>query len=397
MTEWDALQVVGISHRDAGLAVRELFALAPDAIAALLNRERAAGRTAVVLATCNRCELYWHGGHDAESWLRDLGAARGMVAGVPLVRRRGVDAMRHLLRVASGVESQILGETEILGQVRRAYDAARAAGTTDLTLDLLFSAALTAGRRARYETLLGRHPLSVSAAAVDLVRGYWNGSLDGRRVVVVGAGEVAEGVLRALDGSGAAVTVVNRHAERAEALASAWGAAQVREWSALPSLAAEADALLVATAAAAPTVTADLLAVASAGRESRPLRVVDLAVPRNVEPAARGLPGVELSDLDDLRAQRCPVPSGPPPELPEVEALLDDELARLLTALRGRAAAPRLAELHRESARLTEQELEWALRRLEHLGDAEREVVREMAERLVRRVLYPVSRELRRE
>jgi glutamyl-tRNA reductase len=172
----------------------------------------------------------------------------------------------------------------------------------------------------------------------------------------------------------------------------------VREWSALPTLAIDADAILVATAAPAPTVTADLLAVASAGRGERPLRVVDLAVPRNVDPAARALPGIELSDLDTLRADRCPVADdGTAPVLPDVERVLDDELDRLLTALRGRAVAPRLAELHRESARVTDEEVERALCRLAHLGDAEREVVREMAERLVRRVLYPVSRELRRE
>jgi glutamyl-tRNA reductase len=391
----DSLHLVGLSHQRAALELRELFAFSADEITALLERAASDGRTAVLLSTCNRCELYWHGDHDGESWFRELGAARGVQGELPLLRLRGRDVAAHLMRVASGLESQILGETEILGQVRRAYDFARAAGATDHVLDLLFSSALGAGRRVRHETLLGRHPVSVSAAAVESVREEWGGGVVGRRVVVLGAGEVAEGVLRALHGTGAIVTLVNRHPERAAALGAAWGVGDVGGWERLEPAAREADLLLVATAAAEPTVTAELLAGVMAARPERPLWVVDLAVPRNVAPAARAIDGVRLIDLDGLQARRCPVPRHTMPQLPEVDRIIDHEITRLTGALRARAAAPKLAELHRVSAELAEREVDWALSRLSDLSESEQAVVRQMAERLVRRVLYPVSRAIR--
>jgi glutamyl-tRNA reductase len=390
----EAFQVVGLSHRQAALQVRELFALAPEDAARLLQREAALRHPTVVLTTCNRCELYCHGEHDAAALFRELGGRHAEAAELPLQHLRGLDAIRHLLRVAGGLESQMIGETEILGQVRRAYDLARAHGATDRGLDTIFSAALAAGRRVRHETPLGRHPLSVTDAAVDLVRGAWGG-LGGRRVTLVGAGEAAEGVLRALNGAGATVTLINRQPERAAALASAWGVTDVRELDCLPEAIAEADLLVVATAAAAPTVTVDMLS-AAAGRPSGPLWVVDLAVPRNVEPEARDLDHVRLFDLDDLRARRCPVPpSAAASALPDAERILEEELARLVTALRSHVVAPRIAELHREGERLVAQEVDWALRQLDGLSNDEQSVVRQMAERLVRRVLFPVSRAIR--
>ena len=148
---------------------RERFALTPAEVAALLGQQFAAGRSSLLLSTCNRCELYWSGDSDLEPWFRGFAEARRTPSRVPLLRYDGLAAIRHLFTVAAGLDSQILGETEILGQVRRAYDTARAAGTTTRDMDLIFSAALAAGRRVRSETLLGRHPASVSSAAVDLV------------------------------------------------------------------------------------------------------------------------------------------------------------------------------------------------------------------------------------
>ena len=150
--------------------------------------------------------------------------ARGAVLPAVLTRHDGPAAVRHLFIVAAGLDSQVLGETEILGQVRRAYDAARAAGTTTREMDLILSGALAAGRKVRRETMLGRHPSSVSSAAVDLIAERW-GNIGSRGVVVLGAGEAAEGVLRALDERGATnVSLLNRHPERGRVLAQAWGA-----------------------------------------------------------------------------------------------------------------------------------------------------------------------------
>jgi glutamyl-tRNA reductase len=302
-------------------------------------------------------------------------------------------AVRHLFTVAAGLDSQILGETEILGQVRRAYDAGRAAGTTTREMDLIFSAALAAGRRVRRETILGRHPASVSSAAVDLIAEQW-GTIGDRGVIVLGAGEAAEGVLRALHERGASrVTLLSRHPEKARVLASAWSA-QVGFWAELDSQVAGADLLLVATASARPVVTAAQLSEVAAGRE-RDLYVMDLAVPRNVEPGARSIDRIRLFDLDDLQRLCCPAAAAASAELAEAQRVIEDELLRLDLTLRGRLVAPRLAELHRLGIEIAEQESAWALSQLETLSENEREIVRQMADRLVRRVLYPVSRNLR--
>jgi glutamyl-tRNA reductase len=391
-----SFHVVGVSHHTAAVGVREQFALTPAELHALLAQEHAAGRFALLLFTCNRCELYWWGSHDSESWFRDLARARGVALSGEVVRLDGVAAVRHLFAVAAGLDSQILGETEILGQVRRAYDAARAAGTTTREMDAIFSAALSTGRRVRNETSIGRHPASVSSAAVEVATREWPDGIGGRPVVVLGAGEAAEGVLRALHLQGASrVTLVNRSPGRAQALAAAWGAAG-HGWEALPGLLQSADLIFVATAAARPVVSAAELAAAVAGR-GEPLVAMDLSVPRNVQPEARGLAHLRLYDLDDLQRLCCPAAAAPAAALSDAERVLGEEIARLDHQLRGRAAAPRLAELHRHGAQVAEQETARALAQLDDLTERERLVVKEMADRLVRRVLYPVSRSLREE
>lgn len=398
MIEHLEFHVVGINHRTAGVEVRERFALMPAKLVELLQRQAAAGRSALFLSTCNRSELYWSGSHDFEGWFAEFARARGMTNMSALVRWDGTNAVRHLFNVAAGLDSQILGETEILGQVRRAYDTARAAGTTTWEMDAVFSAALAAGRRVRRETMLGRHPASVSSAAVEVVAERYVAAggavLAARNIVVLGAGEVAEGVLRALHEEGATrVTLVNRRPERAQPLAEAWGAA-VGTWERLPEWLATADVVFVATAAKHPIVSAADLTQALADRQERPLVIADLSVPRNVEPSARELP-LTLLDLDDLQRLRCPVTGDTVSALAGAQQILEDELGRLATRLRARDAGPRLADLHRLGQEVAEREAEWALAKLEGLSEDERQVVRAMADRLVRRVLYPVSRAVR--
>jgi glutamyl-tRNA reductase len=387
-----SFHVVGVSHHTVPVDERERFAFSRAETLALLESQRLAGRSALLLSTCNRCELYWSGDGDGEAWFRDRAQSRGVAPPTSLDRYDGIAAIRHLFTVTAGLDSQILGETEILGQVRRAYDAARAAGTTTRDMDSILSAALSAGRRVRRETLLGRHPASVSSAAVDLMMERW-GVISGRVVVVLGAGEAAEGVLRALQERGASnVRLLSRHPERARVLAQAWGA-DVGGWDELQPRLENADLLLVATSSSRPVVTAAQL---GAGRE-RELFVIDLAVPRNVEPGARDIPGIQLFDLDDLQRLCCPAAGTASSALAEAERVIEDEIDRLRSTLRGRVAAPHLAELHRLGLEMAEQESAWALEQLETLSDGEREIVREMADRLVRRVLYPVSRSLRAE
>jgi glutamyl-tRNA reductase len=348
---------------------------------------------ALLLSTCNRCELYWWGPADGEAWFLSLARDR-QVSNIRLQRCHGMAAVRHLFLVSSGLDSQILGESEILGQVRRAYDAARAAGTTTRELDLIFSAALSTGRRVRRDTLVGRHPNSVSSASIELGRQYLGG-YRARDVVVLGAGEAAEGALRALQSERPSrVTMLTRDPGKGRALAQAWGA-DMAGWEELNPELQRADLLLVATASPVPVVTAAQLRRAAASRAGRRLLVMDLAVPRNVEPAARDVEGIELLDLDDLQRICCPAGGTDAGALAEAEGIVEDELLRLILSLQGRMAAPQLAELHRLSLELAEEESARALSQLHSLSQREQEVVRQMADRLVRRVLYPVSRSVR--
>jgi glutamyl-tRNA reductase len=189
---------------------------------------------------------------------------------------------------------------------------------------------------------------------------------------------------------------LNRHPERARGLAQAWGAA-VGDLGQLEQKLEGADLLVVATASVHPVVTGAELAQVAARRGNRELFVVDLGVPRNVDPAARATATVQLFDLDDLQHLCCPAVGTAPAALADAERIIDVELGRLGLSLRGRVVAPKLAELHRMGVEMAEQESAWALAQLESLSDRQREIVRQMADRLVRRVLYPVSRTLRTE
>lgn len=389
-----SFHLVGVSHHTVGVPDRERFALSAADISAALEVLRQTGIPGVLLSTCNRCELYWCGPGDGATWFQDFGRVRGAGSALALTRYEGMAAVRHLFRVSAGLDSQILGELEVLGQVRRAYDAARAVGATTREMDLIFSAALAAGRRVRRETLLGRHPASVSSAAVDLVLQHYDRS-KAIQVVLLGAGEVAEGVLRAFhQNASAQVSLLTRHPAKAQVLAQAWGS-DVGCLGDLEARLDQVDVLIVATASPQPVVTAAQLSRAVQARNGRELLVVDLAVPRNVEPDARSLEGIRLLDLDDLQRLCCPAAGTESAALAEAEGLVEDELIRLGLSLRGRVVAPRLAELHRLSREMAEQESEWALAQLEALSLPEREIVRQMADRLVRRVLYPLSQNLR--
>jgi glutamyl-tRNA reductase len=395
MSRGPALHLTGISHHTADVAIRERLALSPDAIAARLEAEASAGRSLVILSTCNRFELYWWGDHDQEAQLRALAEERGVTLPPSQVYRYdGLDAAHHLFTVAAGLDSQVLGEIEILTQVRRAHRLAAVAGATRSELDLAFAAAITAGRRARRASVLGGHPASVSKAAVQHAAQCFGGSLVATRVVVLGAGQLAGGVLRALAAHPArSVVLLGRNRERCGALAAAipGTGAEVRVWRDLENAIAGADLVLAATSAHRPVLDETVLSAALAGRTA-PMVVLDLGVPRNVDPGLRDLPGLHLFDLDDLRLQHCPAAGPAAPALDEARRVLEHEIGRFERALRRRAAAPALAELHRLGNAMAREEAERALAEL-GLGSEEKSaVVRRMAERLARRLLYPASR-----
>lgn len=304
-----SLVVIGLSHRDAPVPVREALACGGDAAMAFLKAMLATGlaREGVLVSTCNRVEVYavpGSGDAGAAGRLRDwVARERGLSPGeAALLRvREGKAAAAHVFRVAAGLESMVLGETEILGQLKRAYEAARACGTTGPVLNRVFQRAFAAAKQARTETGIQRGNTSVASVAVELAARIFKG-LEGRRVLVLGAGEAGEATARALVSRGAqGILVANRSFERAQALAAELGGRAIR----FDALEAEFDAVdVVISTTAAPH---HVLGVARLGRlldarPSRPLLLVDLAVPRDIDPEVRRLPGVHLFDMDDVQA-----------------------------------------------------------------------------------------------
>jgi glutamyl-tRNA reductase len=347
------LSLVGISHRHAPVEVRERVALHADDASALA---RELG-DAVVLSTCNRTELYVVGDDAEERALAALRAIGGDEVAALAYRLSDQAAALHLFRVAAGLDSLVPGEGEILGQVRAAHEA----GEPGALLNRLFRDALHAGKRARTQTTIAESPASVPSAGAALAQQVF-GELDGRRVLVVGAGKVGELAARSLASRGAAVTTVaNRTPEHGEELARRVGARA----AALEELAAalgDVDVVVTCTSAAGYVVTpADVPA-----RKGRPLFFIDLAVPRDVDPAVNELDGCYVYDIDDLEAVVQASLAGRRREAERAEAIVAEEAERFrawqasldvvptIASLRARAEAIRAAELSK--ARLSDEQ-----------------------------------------
>lgn len=388
-----ALTVVGASHHTAPLDVRERFAHdvrdALDAAAALV---RAGAREAVLLSTCNRTEFYLvdEEGTRAADALAVLSTRLGADASSYTYVRRGQEAAAHLFRVAAGMDSMVLGEAQIHGQVRDAWEHGRAhAGPV---LNRLFQSALLVAGRVRSETALGRGAASVSSAAVQLAKQIF-GSLVGRRAMVLGAGEMAELALESLASEGVRASIVaNRALERAQALASRFGAVAVHWdecWSSLPLV----DVLLCSTSAPHPVVGVPQLAPAARG--GRPLCVLDVALPRDVDPAVRELETVYLYDLDDLQAVVGASLEARRAELPSAEQLIGGEVRRYWDWLAGLAAVPVLTEVRAEAERLRQREVAEALRRLGPATAEQRAAVEQLSRALMNKFLHAPTVRLR--
>ncbi|MDR7456227.1 MAG: glutamyl-tRNA reductase [Armatimonadota bacterium] len=384
------LTLAGVSFRTSPVALRERVALPEHALAATTAalRARPGVREALVLSTCNRTELYVvaDDAPDAAAlaaWLADRCGVPADALHPALYLRHDADAVRHLLRVASGLDSMVVGEAQILGQVRRAYDAARAGGGPGVVLHRLLQTAITTGRRVRRETGLALRSPSVPRAALALAERLI-GPVRGRRVAIVGAGAIAGIAADAFGAAGAVITaVLNRTAGPAEALAARVGAV------ALPldhvgEAAAEATVLLACVGPSRPVVTRARLAPALRGM---PLLIIDLGVPRGVEPAVAGLPGVTLRGLDDLSGEELqPGLSGEGRE--RARALIEAAAARFDRWLAAREASPVIAALCDRAEAIVDLELRRNRRRLGELDEAQQRAVRAAVDAVVRKLLH---------
>ncbi len=396
------MQVVlyGMNHRTAPVALRERLAVEESrlwpAVQAVLQGEGPHPNEAVVLSTCNRFEVYLVA-ESAQAADAGYNALVHRLAGLSLqalqehlYRLEDRDAVWHLFRVAAGLDSMILGEPEILGQVREAWQAARQAGVVGPILHRLFQQAVTAGKRVRRETAIGRAPASVGSAAAHLVREH---ASPRHRALVVGAGAMARTVARHLHSLGFRhLAVMNRTPQRAEDLAREVEG-RTFPWQAWREALLWADVVVTAVAAPQPVLTYQEAAPVLAARE-RPLLMVDIGVPRNVDPRLADLPQVRLFDIDDLRgvvdaglAQRRAA-------VPQAEAILREEMAEFLRWWQARRVAPLLTALHRRAEALRQDVVRRTLKRL-HVNGETQEVVEEVTRILLEKWLQIPARNLR--
>lgn len=383
------LLVVGVDQHTAPLALRERCRWADDETGAALAAVMATGlREAALLCTCNRTEVYGLA-DDPASACRQLTALLAARAGVtvealaPHVYRLvgAQEAAGHLFAVAAGLESLVLGETQVLGQVKQAYLRSAEAGAVGKVLHGLFHQALACAKAVHTQTALAAAPVSVGAAAVDLARAHL-GELTGRHAVVVGAGETADTVARRLQEAGlAALTVVNRGAARASALAGALGARAVG-LERLPALLVEADMVLSSTASSGVILERAQVAQAMAARRGRPLLLVDIAVPRDVDPAVAEVEGVRLANIDDLEEVAATGRQARRQEAAAAERLVTAAVADFRRWLSGLDAAPLMRALRQHFERVAATEAERLLGRQGEFSPEQAAAVRRLAHRI---------------
>ncbi len=382
------LALVGVSHHQAPVELRERVAVSAEG-ASRLAEELAAGCEAVVLSTCNRTELYLASEDDAplaerasSSLLALAGEERAALA--PVLYRLGDDsAALHLFRVAAGLDSLVPGEGEILGQVRSAFEG----GATGPLLDRLFRQALHAGRRARVETAIGESPASVPAAAAALAQQVF-GELNGRSVLLIGAGKMSELTSRNLRSRGATIAAVaNRTLEHAEDLARLVDARAV-SMDAIGTLLGEVD--VVVTSTSAPGFVLDTARAGGAlrGRRGRPLLCVDLAVPRDVDPALSGIDGCFVYDIDDLEAVVETSIAGRRSEAVRAERLVAAEAERFRAWQASLAVVPAIASLRARAETIRAAELAKAEGRLGRLPESDRKLVEAVTSQIVAKLLH---------
>src|ERR1700722_11529839 len=358
------LLALGISHKTAPVALRERLAFTEGQAVEFAQQiaESPEVHEVVVISTCNRTEIYLVVGDpvQAESDVLGLLARRASIRPTELAQEiyspRNCEAARQLYRVTAGLESMILGEAEIQGQVKRAYEAAMTAGTTGPLSNRLFAAALTTGKRVRSETGIGSSRVSVPSVAVDLASGVL-GDLAERHVVIVGAGETSELTARALAEQGAGtIFVANRHADRALSLAQRFGGSVVG-LDGLPEQLVRADIVVSSTSSPHPIVGSEELALVMAQRRGRSLLLIDIAVPRDIDSGCGDIDGVTLYDIDDLQAVVQRTLGARREIVPQAEQIVEEEIHRFARWLGQAETLPTVSALREHGNRIVEQVL----------------------------------------
>jgi glutamyl-tRNA reductase len=387
------LAVAGISHKTAPLELRERFALTPEELIELLPALRASFGPVVVLSTCNRTEAYCGGINAAEraaAVAASIAEGRGLsypALSSHFYRLEDVGAVRHLLRVAAGLDSMLVGEVQILGQVRAALHAAERAGSADRLLTRVFQTAVAAGRRVRARAGAAPPNVSVSAAAASLARSF-AGDLAQREILVVGTGEAASLTARSLVEQGARrISIAGRTYSRALKLATEVGSTAIPYHQLGKSL-SDADIAISATSGRRYQIDVPAVEAAMANRHGRPLLLIDLAVPRDVNPAAADIPGVLLRDIDALQPFYG-VANGEAPEVVhDIEDALEEEVAGLASWWQDRWVVPTISALRDQAETIRRGELNKTLGRLPNLSPSERQRIDALTSAIVKKLLH---------
>lgn len=390
-----SIVAIGCNHRSTPLTKLERMTIAPDALPKALSALSEADHLSevVVVSTCNRIEVYafaerFHGGYqDVREFLaRQAGLAPEDVAD-HLYAHHDAEAVRHLFAVAAGLDSAVVGEHEILGQIRDSWETARAEGTVGSALGGLFRHAVETGKRARTETAIARGIASVSQAAVALADDR-TGGIEGRTVLVIGAGDMAEGTVKSLAKAGAAeVLVANRTWERAVALAGSCGG-QAVPLDQLGAALARVDVLVTTTGAQDLILEAADIHDVTSSRGDRSLVIVDVAVPRDVDPAARRIPGVTLLDMDDIGSFIDEGLEGRNSEVESVRVIVDAEVDRYKAMVSAREVAPLISELRASAESVRVGELERFGSKLAALDPSQRDAVEALTKGIVNKLLH---------
>ncbi len=403
------IMLIGLNHKTAPLEVRERLSFSPAMLRSALTHFDATHSQAhldhvkegVILSTCNRMEVYTLV-NDPQVAQKSVIQFLSRSCDVPqevfseyLYIRNDEAAISHLMRVAGGLDSMVLGEPQILGQITNAYEAAlsqRAAGTV---LSALCRAAIHAGKRARTETAIGVNPASISSVAASLATKRL-GDLSKRKVLLIGAGEMGEIAARSLINRGVSeVIVANRTYQNAVTLAENWDGRAIT-FQHLPQAMAEVDIIITSTGAPHSILDQELLQPVMASRAERPLFIIDIAVPRDVDPDVLEIPNIYLHDIDDLQHQADDNVRERESEIPRVEVIMKEEVAHYMEWLASLDVVSTITDLRRQATDLRQRELERLFNRLD-LDEHQQELVATMSHRLINKILHEPTLRLKKE
>jgi glutamyl-tRNA reductase len=396
----EQLLLIGLSHHTTPLDVRERLAIPTGQLADTLRAlaQRATLSETMVVSTCNRVEVYASTQTPAESagavraFLEAL--AQGVDLSPHLYEHNGESAARHVFRVASSLDSLVVGEPQILGQVKDAFTAASEAGTVGALLGRCMNRAFAVAKRVRTETGIAAGAVSVSSIACDLARSIF-GELTGRRVALIGAGEMSEAAAKALAQQGTLLTVVNRNQERARAVAEACGG-EPREFDKLQQELVAADVVIASTASPRYVITRELMQGVIKARRHRPIFLIDIAVPRDVDPRVESMDNVFLFDIDDLEQVATQNIAARKREADLAERIIEEEVSAFDAWHKSLDLTPTIVALRERVRGVIMAELGRTLPRLSSLSDAEKRILEAMSEAMANKLLHKPLTELKK-